>query len=231
MSRRQDDEGVAQAQPNMLSCSECHTVGNSVAVDATVRGVALTAVSRLPRCMCFLRKGKAPANMVSLLASAPALDDVLGSLDRSELLPVPPSAWAPPIFGGGGGGSGGSASSNSCQPELTTAPRPCVRRTYDAEKLRESRELMVYHLECTDEALLGTIELQAEHKLEDALQMLRDELEVDAATVSRGTVGSNLKVPIHKNQYRKSALQFFPSMRHCLLVMEFNEDEGDDEED
>ena len=60
-----------------------------------------------------------------------------------------------------------------------------VRPTCDAEKLRESRELMVYQLECTDEALLGTVELRVEHKLEDVLLMLRDELEVDAAAVSR----------------------------------------------
>ena len=44
---------------------------------------------------------------------------------------------------------------------------------------------MVYQLECTDEALLGTVELRVEHKLEDVLLMLRDELEVDAAAVSR----------------------------------------------
>ena len=42
-------------------------------------------------------------------------------------------------------------------------------------------------------------------------------------------MGSNLKVPIHKNQYLKSALHFFPSSRHCLLVMEFAED-GDSED-
>ena len=39
-------------------------------------------------------------------------------------------------------------------------------------------------------------------------------------------------MPIHRNQYRKSALQFFPSSSHCLLVTEFNDDgsEGSEEE-
>ena len=41
---------------------------------------------------------------------------------------------------------------------------------------------------------------------------------------------SSLKVPIHKNQHRKSALQFFPSSRHCLLVTEFNEEGSDGSE-
>ena len=38
-------------------------------------------------------------------------------------------------------------------------------------------------------------------------------------------------MPIHRNQYRKSALQFFPSSSHCLLVTEFNDDgsEGSEE--
>ena len=41
------------------------------------------------------------------------------------------------------------------------------------------------------------------------------------------------QVPIHRNQYRKSALQFFPSSSHCLLVTEFNDDgsEGSEEEE
>ena len=40
-------------------------------------------------------------------------------------------------------------------------------------------------------------------------------------------------MPIHRNQYRKSALQFFPSSSHCLLVTEFNDDgsEGSEEEE
>ncbi len=214
---------AGSASPQLtLSCRECRTIGVPVALDATVRGIALPAVSRLPRCLCHLRKGKVPAGLPSLLAGAPALDDVLGSLDRCEQLPVPPSASVPPPSCCSGSGSG----SRVPQPAPVSHAAPL---TYDAEKLRDSRELMVYHLECTDEALLGTIVLQVEHKLENVLQMLRDELEVDASKVSRGTMGSNLKVPIHKNQYLKSALQFFPSSRHCLLVMEFAED-GDSED-
>lgn len=210
---------AALAQPPTLSCRECHTVGAPVAVDATVRGAALPAVSRLPSCGCYLRKGKASANAVSLLSGAPALDEVLRSMDRCAPLSVAPSASVPPL-------SSGSACTHPAAPSAVRSGQ--VRPTCDADKLRESRELMVYHLECTDEALLGTVELLAEHKLEDVLQMLRDELEVDAAAVSRGTMGSgpgsSLKVPIHRNQYRKSALQFFPSSKHCLLVIEFNDD-------
>ena len=201
-----------------LSCRECHAVGASTEVDATVRGAALPAVRRLPSCGCHIRKGKDSASVASLLAGAPALDEVLHSMDRSEPLPVDvgSSASVPPLISG-------STCTHPAAPS-------CVRPTCDAEKLRNSRELMVYHLECTDEALLGTVELLAEHKLDNVLQMVRDDLEVDAAAVSRGTIGSSLKVPIHKNQYRKSALQFFPSARHCLLVVEFN-DEGSEGSD
>ena len=215
------DATAALALPPTLSCRECHAVGAPVAVDATVRSAALPAVSRLPSCGCYLRKGKASANVVSLLAGAPALDEVLRSMDRCEPLPVAPSASVPPLS------SGSTCTHPAAAPSSVRSAAP-VRPTCDAEKLRESRELMVYHLECTDEALLGTVELLAEHKLEHVLQMLRDELEVDAAAVSRGTMGSgpgsSLKVPIHRNQYRKSALQFFPSSKHCLLVTEFNDD-------
>ena len=163
------------AQPPTLSCRECHTVGAPVAVDATVRSTPLHAVSRLPLCGCYLRKGKASANVVSLLSGAPALDEVLRSMDRCAPLPVAPSASVPPLSGG----------STFTRPPARSAVRQGqVRPTCDAEKLRESRELMVYQLECTDEALLGTVELRVEHKLEDVLLMLRDELEVDAAAVS-----------------------------------------------
>lgn len=123
------------------------------------------------------------------------------------------------------------AAAGSSQPGLNgshptiPAPRGRVTTTWHTDKLRTSRELMIYHLECSDEALLGTLVLQPDHKLDDVLRMLHDELEVDAAAVSRGTMGSSLKVPIHKNQYAKSALHFFPSKRHCLLVMEFDDDE------
>jgi hypothetical protein len=210
---------MSDAAPPTLSCRECHAVGVPVAVNATVRGAALPAVSRLPSCGCYLRKGKAPANVVSLLSGAPALDEVVRSMDGCAPLPVAPSVSVPPP----------SSGSTCTHPAVRSGQ---VRPTCDAEKLRESRELMVYHLECTDEALLGTVELLAEHKLEDVLQMLRDELEVDAAAVSRGTMGSgpgsSLKVPIHRNQYRKSALQFFPSSTHCLLVTEFNDDGSDE---
>ena len=71
--------------------------------------------------------------------------------------------------------------------------------------------------------------LQPEHKLEDVLRMLREELEIEAASVSRGTMGCSLKVPIHRNQYGKLACHYFSSRRHCLLVMEFDDEEDDEE--
>lgn len=169
------------AQPPTLRCRECHSVGAPVAVHATVRSIPLPAVSRLPLCGCYLRKGKASANVISLLSGAPALDEVLRSMDGCAPLPVAPSASVPPL-------SGGSTFTRPPAPSAVRAGQVRagqVRPTCDAEKLRESRELMVYQLECTDEALLGTVELRVEHKLEDVLHMLRDELEVDAAAVSR----------------------------------------------
>ena len=163
-------EPAASALLPTLSCRECRAVGAPVAVDATVGGVALPAVSRLPSCGCYLRKGKASASVVGLITGAPALDAVLRP-GRCEPTPVAPSPPAPPLCSG-------SICTNPAAPSS-------VRPTLDVEKLRASRELMVYHLECTDEALLGTVELRAEHKLEHLLQMLREELEV-RRPISRG---------------------------------------------
>ena len=61
---------------------------------------------------------------------------------------------------------------------------------------------------------------------------MREELDVHAKTVARGTHGSTVKIPIHKNQYIKSAVQFFPSKQHNLIVTEFaNEGSGSDSSD
>ena len=209
---------MSSALVTRLTCRECGTAGDTVELDATVRGVALGTVSRLPACMCFLRanKGKAPANVTSLLATTPLLNDQLALIEEKPSIEP--------------GESSRQSGSRSPDHVSTKWRPPRVRQTYDASKMNVSRELMVYQHECSEEALLGTVVLLPEHKLGNVLQMLREELEVDAASVSRGMTGSALKVPIHKNQYRKSALQFFPSKRHCLLVMEFAE-EGSEEGD
>lgn len=149
-------------------------------------------------------------------ADAPLARERLAASSSSSIASAAPAAAA-------GSSQLGLSGSHPTIP----APRKRVATTWHTDKLRPSRELMVYHLECKDEALLGTLELQPEHKLDDVLRMLRDELEVDAASVSRGTMGSSLKVPVHKNQYTKTALHFFPSKRHCLLVMEFDEGASD----
>ena len=154
---------------------------------------------------------------------ATAADAPLASEQQAASSSSTPAAAA----GAAAAGSSSQLGLNGSHPTIP-APRGRVTTTWHTDKLRTSRELMVYHLECSDEALLGTLVLQPDHKLEDVLRMLRDELEVDAATVSRGTMGSSLKVPVHKNQYGKSALHYFPSKRHCLLVMEFHDGDNSD---
>ena len=80
---------------------------------------------------------------------------------------------------------------------------------------------MVYHTQCCDEALLGSIDLTKEHTLSDVAQMVRDELEIGALTgLYRGTDGEALLVPLHKAQKDKLAIPLFPSPTHHLVVVE-----------
>ena len=80
---------------------------------------------------------------------------------------------------------------------------------------------MVYLSECTEEALLGSVIVTADHKLSDVLNMLRDELDVaSSVAMFRGTLGQRLRVPLHKRQMSRPALPFFPCEANHLLVDE-----------
>ena len=95
------------------------------------------------------------------------------------------------------------------------------RLVFSMDGLPEQRELQVYESERSDAAHLGSIVVTAAHKLSDLPQLLKAELDVRSSSVQllRGTVGEKLKVPLHKKQYRRLALPFFPSEEHHLIVV------------
>lgn len=182
-----------------LRCRECGAVGIATPLlNVVVNGRPLTTAPQLPRCGCFLRghRGQLPAAVTALLAHAPRLPD--------EAVP------AHAAFG------------EREQPSMADADSQ-RRPTYSAKQLM-TRELMVYMSECSEEALLGSVVVTAEHKLSDVIAMLRHELDVAApAELYRGARGEQLRVPIHKRQLKQLALPFFPSEAHHLLVQENGE--------
>ena len=70
-------------------------------------------------------------------------------------------------------------------------------------------------------AQLGVITMTSEHKLSDVAALLTDELGVEpTAQLCRGTTGEKLKIPLHKRQFARQAMPFFPTEQHFLVVME-----------
>jgi len=184
-----------------LRCRECGVQGEVVPLhDVNVNGNPLSAASLLPRCGCFLRghRGKLPPAITNLLAGLPELP--------KQLMPREQDVSGEPAIPTSLEGSAGEG-----------IPR---RLTHSAKQL-SSREVMVYLSRCKEEALLGSIIVTADHKLSDVAAMLRDELDVVAnAEMYRGTVGQQLRVPLHKRQLKRPALPFFPCEGHHLLVEE-----------
>jgi len=111
------------------------------------------------------------------------------------------------------------------------AQKPWRERAGDAvqtaDKLPTRCEIMVYHTQCCDDSLLGSIELTSKHKLSDVAQLVRDELDVTALTgLFRGTDGDSLLVPLHKAQMDKLAIPLFGHGNHHIVVVEAEEDDG-----
>ena len=188
--------------PITLQCRECRAQGEVVPLDGlTVRGVPLAGIPTIPNCSCFLRS----TNGILPLAVASMLDVELPALVDSALATA---ACTTP-----------STKAHDGASSLSTSVEPRRRVTHSAHQL-PSRELMVYLSECCDEALLGSVVITSEHKLSNVLQMLRDELDVSPTDIYRGADDERLRVPLHKRQYHRPALPFFPSARHHLLVEE-----------
>jgi len=186
-----------------LVCRECRAQGSMIPLEGVaVKGQPLLAVPAIPRCACFLRssQGKVPATASNMFASLPSLPTLLGA--AAPALSTAASSEAP---------------SRSSAADANAAEVLAQRATHSFNKL-PSREIMVYLSEYCEEALLGSVIVTPEHKLSDVLDMLRDELDVQPSEMFRGAEGESLRVPLHKRQYRRQALPFFPSARDHLVV-------------
>ena len=216
---------AASGELPVVTCAECGATGEVLELDAEKwpsGAAAGGAVPRLPRCACFIRqhRGKLPAAVSSLL---PAGD--------SSLEVPPPEALGSqlrPPAPGAADNAVGNALLAMANPPARQGDAPSSAKPVYCTDMRRPYELMVYHRTCCEEALLGFVELKPEHTFVDVLQMLRDELDVAASAISRGGGATpRVNVPIHRQQYGKNALDFFPVGGH-LLVMEL--EAGSDED-
>ena len=92
------------------------------------------------------------------------------------------------------------------------------RPIFSVDNLPAQRELLV-HRSQGEGALVGKILVTAEHKLVDVVQNLRDVLKLESIMqIYRGVAGQDMKVPLHRQQYDRSAMTFFPLEDHILLV-------------
>lgn len=160
-------------------------------------------------------RGKLPQAVSSLFAELPSLPAQLRTGAAKLSPPVSSSSQASADVG-----------------SKRSAPLPPGHRRIarSVDKLPQNRELLVYHTECCEEALLGCIVLTIKTKVADVLQMVRDELDVhDVTSLSRGTSGETLKVPLLQNQGGKLALPMFPSERHHLIVTETPDSASDND--
>ena len=192
----------------LYQCRNCRATGSTtnILADAagpsslSICGQSLTSAPLLPRCSCFVRlhKGKLPPAITSLLASVPDVP-ALAAIDARA--PSVPEAAAPA----------------ASEP---LSERDAHRRLiFSMDGLPPSRSVSVYRGAQTDDALLGSIAVTSEHKLSDVAELLSKELKVGAsAQLYRGTRDEALRVPLHKQQYRRLALPFFPSDDHCIIV-------------
>lgn len=188
-----------------LFCRECGTQGALVPLNELhVNGLPLSLVPQLPRCGCFLRghRGQLPATLASLLADTPTLSEQLQAVLQQKI------------------GSGITRDPDKPPLIFTDDHAEHGRLTHSAKQL-VSREVMVYLSKCTEEALLGSIIITADHKLSDVVSLLRDQLEVAPnAELFRASLGQQLRVPLNKRQHKRPALPFFPCKAHCLIVEE-----------
>jgi hypothetical protein len=194
-----------------VECSECGAVGGFKELDN---------VPCLPRCACFLRthRGKIPPAISGLLTYAPTLPDAYMRVHRTGAVVEDAFARSPPAV----------RQSDSANP-VSGLER---RTVWSVDKLPPSTEVMVYHTECCEEALLGCVVVTNEHKLSDVMQMVREELDVSGeVTLYRSSATDALKVPLNKLQERKLALPLFPAESYHLIVMEVGGDGTSDNED
>lgn len=180
----------------MLQCRDCRGYGDAMPLDH-----ASGVLPLLPRCACSIRmhRGKLPAAVTTLLNGAPNLDAHLLWLEQT------PHA-------------------SNTRPSSTAASLPDgaalgLRKIYSVDNLPTERELMVYRSSGGDRGFQGKIVITAEHKLSDVVELMREHLDVKGVrNMYRAIAGQDMKVPLHRQQYDRSALTFFPLEHHVVLV-------------
>ena len=194
---------IAGAMEASFQCRNCLAKGSSAVlgdVGAAISvggGEVMTAAPLLPRCACCLRlhRSKLPSSITSLLADVP---------DVPELAAV-------------------DANSSPSQPAAQKANGPArdqsQRLIFSVDGLPASRTVPVYRGSRREGALLGSIVVNADHKLSDVMRLLHDSLNVPpAAPLYRGSLGDELRVPLPRQQHQRIAMPFFPSDDYCLIV-------------
>ena len=189
-----------------LQCRECRRTGAVASAagdgdeEVIVNGQPLTSAPLLPGCTCFVRqyKGKLPAAVVGVLSGVPVLPKSVDGLEARR------PAYEPPAK---------KAKAESSVP----------RTIYAVDRLSAQREVTVYLSECAEGAILGSVTINSEHTLSDVVEMLKDQLNVSInVRLNRGTNGEKLKVPLHKMQYTRPALPFFPTEANHLVIDELD---------
>ena len=157
----------------------------------------MTAAPLLPRCACCLRlhRSKLPSSITALLVDVP---------DVPELAAV-------------------DANSTPSQPAAEKTNGPVRDRSqrliFSVDGLPASRTVPVYRGSRHEGKLLGSVVVNADHKLSDVMRLLHDSLNVlRAAPVYRGSLSDELRVPLPKQQHSRIAMPFFPSDDYCLVV-------------
>ena len=202
--RRRERKNAA-AMSTWYQCRDCRQtgavaspVGNENGEDVIVNGQPLDGTPLLPLCACYVRnhKGKMPAAVVGVLSGVPVLPTSVDGLEARR------PAYEPPAVNAKAGSSK-------------------LRPIYAVDRLPPEREVTVYLSQCSEAAVLGSITIHSEHKVSDVIQMLKSQLNVSFnMQLNRGTSGEKLKVPLHKKQYTRPALPFFPTEANHLVVDE-----------
>ena len=97
------------------------------------------------------------------------------------------------------------------------APATCVdtRLIFSVDGLPASRTVSVRHGARRD----GTVLVTAEHTLGDVAQLICDKFRLSSsAQLYRATLGEDLRVPLHQQQYRRLAMPFLANDNDCLVV-------------
>jgi hypothetical protein len=94
-----------------------------------------------------------------------------------------------------------------------------LRMIYCIDHLAE-RELCVYRRSGFDEVYAGSLMLSTDHKLADVVLLLRRDMKLEAVSIYRGNLTSELRVELHVGQNSQPCLAFFAHDDDYLVVVD-----------